>query len=90
MKTLLAFLIMTTAANAADGITNASIYTVDRYLCGLTVPQAEIDANLVKGMREQGLTFSEAVEKSVYISKILLVEVTPYREKWCVYRTKKD
>jgi len=60
MKTILAFLLMTTAANAADGIGAVSIYLVDRALCDLYVPQEAIDASLVQGMRDRGVTYPEA------------------------------
>lgn len=58
----------------ADGIKDAAVLAVDKTLCGLTVPQPYIDASIVQGMRENNLTY----EQAIYAAAVIGTELENY------------
>lgn len=88
MIAALAVFSMAAATAHADGIANASIYTVDRLVCNLYVPQADVDANIVQGMRERNLTYPQAISAAVdgAVKLSARIDQDGARNKWCEWR----
>lgn len=91
MLPIIAIVSLIPTLSYADGLSNAAIYTVDRLVCNLYVPQSDVDANIVQGMRDRNLTYPQAISAAVDLSVQLSARIDrdQARGKWCEFRRQK-
>jgi len=70
MKALMAFLIMTTAANAADDSLEAAAFMlITKTVCNERIDEAKMHMNFLLGAQERGITVDQAMWFSAGIAR---------------------
>lgn len=72
-----------------NGFQEAAIFSIDRAICSIPVPQSKIDGKIIQGMLETGVnTYEDGVKVTTYYFErvVLSLDATKTANQYCDWR----